>query len=176
VILFGLFEEMMVVAGNATETSAFVNATVFGFMPDITQTVIGVVISIPSVILILLGVVALPFTEGPLALTEVIGLFTNLVSYARLAALAVGKGAMALAFNTMLFPLVFESGNVVVIILGALALFVTQMFFVFFLGALSAGIQAIRLNYVEFFLKFFEGGGTDFQPLSYERKYSASVK
>jgi V/A-type H+-transporting ATPase subunit I len=50
------------------------------------------------------------------------------------------------------------------------------MFFVFFLGALSAGIQAIRLNYVEFFLKFFEGGGTDFQPLSYERKYSVATK
>jgi len=176
VILFGLFEEMMVIAGGATETSAFVNATIYGFMPDSTLLLIGVKISIPAVVLILAGVVALPFTEGPLALTEVIGLFTNLVSYARLAALAVGKGAMALAFNTMLFPLIFESGNVAVIIMGALALFVTQMFFVFFLGALSAGIQAIRLNYVEFFLKFFEGGGADFQPLSYERMHSIATK
>ena len=176
VILFGLFGEMMVIAGTATETSSFMNSTVFGFMSDSVQPVIGVDISIPAVVLILLGVIVLPFTEGPLALTEVIGLFTNLVSYARLAALAVGKGAMALAFNTMLFPLIFESGNVLVIILGAVALFVTQMFFVFFLGALSAGIQAIRLNYVEFFLKFFEGGGTDFQPLSYERKYSVATK
>jgi len=176
VILFGLFEEMMVIAGDATQTSAFVNATVYGFMPDATTSLIGVDISIPAVILILAGVIALPFTEGPLALTEVIGLFTNLVSYARLAALAVGKGAMALAFNTMLFPLIFDSGNVVIALLGAVALFVTQMFFVFFLGALSAGIQAIRLNYVEFFLKFFEGGGTDFQPLSYERKHSVATK
>ena len=176
VILFGLFEEMMVIAGSATETSTFVNATIFGFMPASTISLIGVVISIPAVLLILLGVVFLPFTEGPLALTEVIGLFTNLVSYARLAALAVGKGAMALAFNTMLFPLIFESGNIAIAILGALALFVTQMFFVFFLGALSAGIQAIRLNYVEFFLKFFEGGGTDFEPLRYERKYSVATK
>jgi len=176
VILFGLFEEMMVIAGSATETSAFVNATVYGFMPDSTFSLIGVEISLPAVVLILVGVVALPFTEGPLALTEVIGLFTNLVSYARLAALAVGKGAMALAFNTMLFPLIFESGNVAVAILGALALFVTQMFFVFFLGALSAGIQAIRLNYVEFFLKFFEGGGVDFEPLTYERKHSVAAK
>ncbi len=176
VILFGLFEEMMVIAGDATQTSAFVNATVYGFMPDMTTSLIGVDISIPAVILILAGVIALPFTEGPLALTEVIGLFTNLVSYARLAALAVGKGAMALAFNTMLFPLIFDSGNVAIVIMGALALFVTQMFFVFFLGALSAGIQAIRLNYVEFFLKFFEGGGTDFEPLRYERKHSIATK
>jgi vacuolar-type H+-ATPase subunit I/STV1 len=32
------------------------------------------------------------------------------------------------------------------------------------------------LNYVEFFLKFFEGGGADFEPLSYERKHSVSAK
>jgi V/A-type H+-transporting ATPase subunit I len=111
-----------------------------------------------------------------MALSEVIGLFTNLVSYTRLAALAVGKGAMALAFNTMLFPLIFESHNIGMIIAGALALFVTQMFFVFFLGALSAGIQAIRLNYVEFFLKFFEGGGTEFSPLKYLRRHSVATK
>ena len=171
-ILFGMFAEMMIIAGNATATSEMMNATVLAFLPDVTFAFVGTAVSIPAVLLILAGVVALPFTEGALALTEVIGLFTNLVSYTRLAALAVGKGAMALAFNTMLFPLIFDSGNIGIAIAGALALFVTQMFFVFFLGALSAGIQAIRLNYVEFFLKFFEGGGVDFEPLKYERRHS----
>ncbi len=171
-ILFGMFAEIMVIAGNATETSEMVNSTVLAFLPDATIAIVGTTVSIPAVVLIVVGVLALPFTEGALALTEVIGLFTNLVSYTRLAALAVGKGAMALAFNTMLFPLIFDSGNIGIAIAGALALFVTQMFFVFFLGALSAGIQAIRLNYVEFFLKFFEGGGVDFEPLKYERRHS----
>jgi V/A-type H+-transporting ATPase subunit I len=174
-ILFGMFAEMMVIAGNATATSELMNSTVLAILPDMTVTVVGTLVSIPAVILIVVGVVALPFTEGALALTEVIGLFTNLVSYTRLAALAVGKGAMALAFNTMLFPLIFDSGNIGIAIGGALALFVTQMFFVFFLGALSAGIQAIRLNYVEFFLKFFEGGGVDFEPLKYERRHSVDA-
>lgn len=171
-ILFGMFAEIMTIAGNATATSEAINATVLAILPDVTTTVVGTLVSIPAVVLILVGVVALPFTEGALGLTEVIGLFTNLVSYTRLAALAVGKGAMALAFNTMLLPLIFDSGNIGIVIAGALALFVTQMFFVFFLGALSAGIQAIRLNYVEFFLKFFEGGGVDFEPLKYERRHS----
>jgi V/A-type H+-transporting ATPase subunit I len=171
-ILFGMFVEMMTIAGNATITSEVINSTLLAIVPDITTTVVGTLVSIPAVVLILVGVIALPFTEGALGLTEVIGLFTNLVSYTRLAALAVGKGAMALAFNTMLFPLIFDSGNIGIAVAGALALFVTQMFFVFFLGALSAGIQAIRLNYVEFFLKFFEGGGVDFEPLKYERRHS----
>jgi V/A-type H+-transporting ATPase subunit I len=65
---------------------------------------------------------------------------------------------------------------VIIAILAAVALVVVQLFFVFFLGSLSAGIQAMRLNYVEFFLKFFEGGGTDFTPLSYERKYSVTTR
>ena len=162
----------MLIAGNAAWTSEMANSTILAPLPDITTAVAGITVSIPAVAFILIGVAMLPITEGAMALSEVVGLFTNLVSYTRLAALAVGKGAMALAFNSMLLPLVFESGNIVFILLGALALFVTQMFFVFFLGALSAGIQAIRLNYVEFFLKFFEGGGTDFEPLSYERKHS----
>ncbi len=175
-ILLGLFAEMMMVAGHATITSGFVNDTLLAPLPTASTDIAGIQVSLAAVVLIIVGVVVLPVTEGALALSEVVGLFTNLVSYTRLAALAVGKGAMALAFNTMLFPLIFESHNIGLIVAGALALFVTQMFFVFFLGALSAGIQAIRLNYVEFFLKFFEGGGKDFAPLEYERKYSVATE
>jgi V/A-type H+-transporting ATPase subunit I len=171
-ILLGLFEETMAIAGDATMTSHFINSTVFGLFPHNALDVAAISVSVPALALIVAGIVILPLTEGPFALTEVTGIFTNLISYARLAALAVGKGGMALAFNTMLFPLIFESGNIAFAVLGVIVLVVTQLFFVFFLGALSAGIQAIRLNYVEFFLKFFEGGGTEFSPLRYERKYS----
>lgn len=175
-VLLGIFVEMMVIAGNATVTSEFLNSTILSPVPGASVELSGMEVSLSAVALIVLGIVGLALTEGPLALSEVIGLFTNLVSYTRLAALAVGKGAMALAFNSMLLPLIFESHSIAFIIMGALALFVTQMFFVFFLGALSAGIQAIRLNYVEFFLKFFEGGGKEFSPLRYERKYSVVSK
>ncbi len=175
-ILLGLFIEIMYIAGSATWTSEFVNGTVLAWVPDAGTAVAGIQVSIPALAFILAGVVGLPLTEGAMALSEVVGLFTNLVSYTRLAALAVGKGAMALAFNTMLFPLIFESHNIGIAVVGVVALFVTQMFFVFFLGALSAGIQAIRLNYVEFFLKFFEGGGKEFSPLRYLRKHSVATK
>jgi V/A-type H+-transporting ATPase subunit I len=59
---------------------------------------------------------------------------------------------------------------------GAIALGFTLLFFVFFLGSLSVGIQAVRLNYVEFFLKFFEGGGTDFNPLRYLREHTTAAR
>ena len=175
-ILLGLFVEMMYIAGGATATSGFINDTILAWVPNSGTVLAGVRVSIPALVLIVIGVIGLPLTEGPMALSEVVGLFTNLVSYTRLAALAVGKGAMALAFNTMLFPLIFESHNIGIAIAGVVALFVTQMFFVFFLGALSAGIQALRLNYVEFFLKFFEGGGKEFSPLKYIRRHSVATK
>jgi len=180
-MLFGLFEETMVIAGDATMTSQFINSTVFYVFPtDFSLGLAGIELSIPALVFIVAGVVTLLVTEGAFALTEITGIFTNLISYARLAAIAVGKGGMALAFNTMLFPMIFNAwdspGAIAISILGAVLLAVAQLFFVFFLGALSAGIQAIRLNYVEFFLKFFEGGGTEFSPLSYERKYSVTTK
>lgn len=179
-VLFGLFTEIMLVAagksGNFTATAHFMNSTILSPIPDITKVIIGVNVSIPALVIILVGVVGIAIFEGGMALTEVVGVFTNLVSYARLAAMAIGKGAVAVAFNFMLFPLIFESGNIAVAILGILALFICQAFFVFFIGALSSGIQAIRLNYVEFFLKFFEGGGTEFSPMKYERKYSVTTK
>ena len=176
VILLGLFIELMTIAGTATVTSEFVNSTIFSPIADLQFLMIGIEVSSVSLVLIIAGVIGLVFTEGAIALTEVLGVFTNLMSYMRLAALAIGKGAVALAFNTMFFPLIFEGGNIAVAIIAVIILVLAQTFIVFLLGAFSAGIQAIRLNYVEFFLKFFEGGGTDFSPLGYRRKYSVEAK
>jgi len=44
---------------------------------------------------------------------------------------------------------------------------------VFLLGITSAGLQAIRLEYVEFFQKFFEGGGRPYSPFGHERRFTA---
>jgi len=40
------------------------------------------------------------------------------------------------------------------------------------LGITSAGLQAVRLEYVEFFGKFYEGGGEEYEPFGYERSYT----
>src|SRR6059036_1475050 len=123
------------------------------------------------------GVALLLVTEGPLHIMEFFGLLANIVSYARLAAVGVAKAAMAFAFNvivleTMIFPAI-DSGNVVTLILLVLVGFVIAFLFhfiVFLLGAVTAIIQAIRLNYVEFFIKFFRGAGTPFQPFGERAK------
>jgi V/A-type H+-transporting ATPase subunit I len=39
----------------------------------------------------------------------------------------------------------------------------------------TAALQAIRLEYVEFFEKFYEGGGKNYQPFGYERTYTTDT-
>jgi V/A-type H+-transporting ATPase subunit I len=121
----------------------------------------GWMISYVSIILLVPGAVLLAIGE-PMGVVEMIGLFANMFSYARLAGVAVAKGAMANAFNEMLVPWA-ASGAIEGLILGGIFLLLSH-FVIFVLGALSSGIQALRLNYVEFFLKFYEGNGEKFRP------------
>ena len=56
----------------------------------------------------------------------------------------------------------FSVGIILLVILQALNIF---------LSLLSAYVHAARLQYVEFFGKFYEGGGRAFRPLKTEEKY-----
>ena len=119
------------------------------------------------------GIGLLVASEGLLHLMEFFGLMANIVSYARLAAVGVAKAAMAFAFNvivleTLIFP-GLDGGNIVLVILGLVLGFVFHAI-VFLLGAVTAAIQAIRLNYVEFFIKFFKGAGRAFRPFGERAK------
>ncbi|MFQ6129079.1 MAG: V-type ATP synthase subunit I, partial [Thermoplasmata archaeon] len=126
-------------------------------------------ISIAGLVLVVAGIPFLLIGEGGLAIIEIIGLVANMFSYTRIAGVAVAKGATALAFNDVCMPMIFESaGNVGMIIGGFVALFFAHTT-IFFLGAISAGIQAIRLNYVEWFMKFYKGSGIDFRPFGLKR-------
>ncbi|QSG09974.1 Archaeal/vacuolar-type H+-ATPase subunit I [Halapricum desulfuricans] len=55
-------------------------------------------------------------------------------------------------------------GGIVILVLGHLL--------VLALGITSAGLQAVRLEYVEFFGKFYEGGGAAYNPFGHERTYT----
>ena len=56
-------------------------------------------------------------------------------------------------------------------ILGVLVLIVGHIV-VLLLGITSAGLQGIRLEYVEFFGKFYEGGGKNYEPFGTDRNHS----
>ena len=60
---------------------------------------------------------------------------------------------------------------IVALLVGAV-IFVVGHILVLLLGVTSAGLQGIRLEYVEFFNKFYEGGGKPYRPFGYERRYT----
>jgi V/A-type H+-transporting ATPase subunit I len=62
-------------------------------------------------------------------------------------------------------------GGIVSAIAGVLVLIVGHLI-VLALGVMSVGIQAIRLEYFEFFSKFYDGNGIPYSPFGYDRKFT----
>ncbi|MFC6826817.1 V-type ATP synthase subunit I [Halopelagius fulvigenes] len=62
-------------------------------------------------------------------------------------------------------------GDAATILIGLLVLVFGHLL-VLILGVTSAGLQAVRLEYVEFFNKFYQGGGREYEPFGYERRYT----
>ena len=89
----------------------------------------------------------------------------DFVSYSRLMALGVAGGSVALAFNTILaflpLPARLTLGVILAIILHGLNIF---------LSLLSAYVHGIRLQFIEFFGKFYQGGGKRFDPFKAAEK------
>jgi V/A-type H+-transporting ATPase subunit I len=132
----------------------------------------GLLVPYISILLGILGIVMIVIVAGGFGLVEVLEVTSHLMSYTRLAAICVAKAAMAFAFNMIGLGLIL-SGNIVIGILGVILLIFMQLM-VFALGALSSGIQAVRLHYVEFFMKFYKGEGLPFNPFRYIRKYTTT--
>lgn len=173
VILLGLFMQILFMAKG----SELRNGLFMAFCGPFHSYVIsfsGLNISVVALVLILVGIAGFFALHGKgamMEILEILSLLSNVISYTRIAAIGVAKGAMALAFNYIVINYLFAGGNVLVIIAGVIVLILLQLL-VFALGSLSAGIQALRLNYVEFFLKFYNGGGISFEPLGYRRRFS----
>ncbi|MES2153706.1 MAG: hypothetical protein V4510_01050 [bacterium] len=94
---------------------------------------------------------------GFVALLEVPGLLGNLVSYTRLAAIGASKAGMAVALIAIAPGL--ADGNPV-----GWIIYVLGFACIIPLAILGAGLQSLRLQFVEFFQKFYTGGGRPYLP------------
>ena len=94
------------------------------------------------------------------------GYVADVVSYTRLMALAVSGGSIASAFNMLVgfLPPVarFTAGIFLIVALQGLNIFLS------FLGAY---VHGLRLQFVEFFGKFYDGGGRALKPFKTYEKY-----
>jgi V/A-type H+/Na+-transporting ATPase subunit I len=89
---------------------------------------------------------------------------SNSVSYVRVGAFAVAHGGLS-SVIFILAELMGGGEGVFSVIVYWLIVVVGNLFIVGFEG-LIVGIQTMRLEYYEFFSKFFEGGGMSYEPLT----------
>jgi V/A-type H+-transporting ATPase subunit I len=138
---------------------------------------------VPAIILIAVGVVLLLGFNGagkkPLGrilggfggIYGATGYLSDILSYSRILALCLSGGQIAFAFNLLAGMVIGTGGfNIIKFFLGSL-IFLAGHALNFASGLLSAYIHGSRLQYLEFFSKFYEGDGYLFEPLSYRFKY-----
>jgi len=106
---------------------------------------------------------------GLFKLYSVTGYFGDVLSYCRILALALAGTAIAQSINSIAQSL-FSLGWVGYI-LGILV-FVGGHIFNLVVNCLGALVHSTRLQYVEFFSKFYEGDGRPFEPFAESRRYT----
>lgn len=111
--------------------------------------VLSVWLLVSAIALIIIG-------GGAFAVIEVLSFFGNILSYARLSALGIASVVLALIANQL-------GGSIGVVWVGVFVAALLHTLNIV-LGAFSPTIHALRLNFVEFFGKFFAGGGEQYEP------------
>jgi len=105
--------------------------------------------------------------SGILALYDITSYISDFLSYSRLMALGLATGVIANVVNIM-------SGLVGGGIAGSIAFVIIFIFghtLNFAINILGAYVHTNRLQYVEFYSKFYEGGGRAFSPLKMNTQY-----
>ena len=105
--------------------------------------------------------------KGVTSLYNAVGFMSDVLSYSRLLALGLATGVIASVINTIGILFGF---NIIGIIIFAIT-FIGGHIFNIMINALGAFVHASRLQYVEFYGKFYEGGGKPYKPFKINTKY-----
>jgi V/A-type H+-transporting ATPase subunit I len=118
---------------------------------------------------------------GVYAVYSMTGFLSDILSYSRLAALGLSSMLVGSVFN-LLAGLVWSGsapmfakggfslvGGVLIVVMASLIFVVGHVFNVV-INLLSAFVHPARLQFVEFFSKFYEGGGRGYAPFGYRTK------
>ena len=95
--------------------------------------------------------------HGPAAPIEIFSAFGHILSFARLMAIGLSSALIASIANQFLS--IFPS-----LVIGVLVMLLFHIL-AFVLGLFDPTIQGLRLQFVEFFTKFYESGGREYKPL-----------
>jgi V/A-type H+-transporting ATPase subunit I len=132
---------------------------------------------IVGLVLLLAGIIFIA-RESVLEVIELPTIVSHVLSYARIVAVGLSSVAIAMVVNFMSITMFIEpqlenlSVVGVFIILAGIIVFVLGHALNTALGILGGGLHSIRLHYVEFFTKFYKGGGKKYIPFGMKRRFT----
>lgn len=151
------------------------------FVPKVDKTQVGPLVELGKYLLIA-GALLLILTQGRKSkklfgrlfggvakLYDIISFLSDVLSYSRLMALGIATSIIASIVNQMAFMFDFPGiikpiAVVVILLVGHTVNFA--------INSLGAYVHSCRLQFLEFFGKFYEGGGESFEPLKAETQYT----
>lgn len=171
-ILDGIFE-----GGLWAIFSVGVALAIVGFVDEAGLPLLGTVGGITAGVSLLLVILTAgrkekffgKFAKGFGAAYSVINYASDILSYARLYGLMLSGAVIAQIIGQYGLQFI-ASGNIAFLILGVVILIVGHAFNLV-MNLLGAYIHDARLQYVEFYGRFFEGDGELFAPLGSNHKY-----
>ncbi len=123
-----------------------------------------------AMVLVVFGIIQLFISDGPMGFFGITGYIGDWLSYARLLALGLSSAGMALGFNIIagLLPDLLPYIGVVLVPIFLVFAHIVNLI----LQVLGSVVHSLRLQYVEFFNRFYEGGGHEFSPFKMKRVYT----
>ncbi|KAM5565028.1 V-type proton ATPase subunit a3-like [Rosa sericea] len=97
----------------------------------------------------------------------VLGAVSNTASYLRLWALSLAHSELSSVFYDKVLLLAWGFNNVIILIIGIIVFISATVGVLLVMETLSAFLHALRLHWVEFQNKFYEGAGYKFYPFSF---------
>ena len=138
-----------------------------------------------GVYLLLAGFVLILFTKGRKSKNPFIKLFggitclyslvdmlSDCLSYTRLMAMGLATSVIINVFNSIAASAAgLNTAGITFRFIVFIIIFIAANLFNFAINALGAYVNACRLTYIEFFGKFYEGDGKEYNPLCYDTEY-----
>ncbi|WP_405343839.1 V-type ATP synthase subunit I [Ruminococcus sp.] len=141
-------------------------------LPPIFGTIGGIMAAVGAVIILIFSgresknpVIRL--AKGAYGLYGTTGYLSDILSYSRLLALGLATGVIATVFNKIGSMM----GDSVIGVIGFILIFVIGHGVNIGINALGAYVHTNRLQFVEFFGKFYTGGGKEFKPFKINTKH-----
>ncbi len=161
---------MLGLVGFAFSMIESVDAAVAVPVKNVSLTVIAVSLLISVTVAAINGKGFGKVTGAFVSVYGIINIISDILSYARIYGLMLSGSQIATIFtNSIAIDLLFPKG--VGGVIGGVLVIVFGNAFNLAMGVLGAYIHVSRLQYVEFFGKFFEGEGEPFRPLGCETEH-----